>query len=354
MSSEPIVAACSRAVVTARGGDPRVGLKVASDAWRRAKAEGSRPALLVALNAVAICQSSNGAHINALGTAIDACRLARDLGDRRGGLHAMLSFSFAAVDLFRIPSPEFLVIVRRCRDEAAAMGDRSLEARAENTLGAAHMIGGEFGAGEEAYERALALLPATDGSTPSSLLLGNLANVAVRLTEVAPPWERAERAAEAHRRLGIALASAVEAQAVGNELRAHANGGWLLMIEGRYEEALERLRRALAIARRIRHQTHTGIVQMQMGDCHAAMGHDAEAAAAYEAGYAVADDIRPDRILQVVCTRRAHALERMGDRKGAARARAQAAEERALHDRELSHARRDFERFLEEIGAEAA
>ena len=349
MKPEPIEVACARAVLQARGGDPRLGFRIASDAYQRAKAEGPPAALLVALNAVAVCQQSNGTHINALGTAIDAYRLAVELQDRPGRLHAMLSFAFASIEIFRVAGADFLLIIRRCRDEAAALRDASLQARAENTLGAAHMLGRNFTAGRKAYERALGLLPATDGSTPETLLLGNLANVAVRMAEVAPAGERAERIAEAHRRVAIALESAVAGQAVSAELRAHANGGWLLQIEGRHEEALESFHRALAIARRYKHHTHIAIVNMQIGDSCMAMGRHAEAADAFRAAYAVANDIRPDRVLQDICNRHADALYRMGDGDGSAEAFARAAEESVRYDRERSYARAELGRFMKEI-----
>jgi tetratricopeptide (TPR) repeat protein len=347
---DSIASACDRAVRSARGGDPQVGIRMATEAYRRAKAEGPPGDLLTALNAVAICQASTGSHINALGTAIDAYRLAVELQDRNGRLHAMLSFAFAAIDIFRVPGPEYLAIIRRCRDEAAAMRDASLQARAENTLGAAHMIGGHFVLGREAYQRALGLLPATDGSTPESLLLGNLANVAVRMREKAPRDERAHRTTEAQRLVDAALACAVETGAVGAELLAHANGGWLLQLEGRHEEALEHFRRALALARRCKHHTHVAVANMQIGDSCMALGRDAEAVAAYEAALAVADNIRPDRVLQDVCNRLADARHRMGDADGAAQAFVRAAEESVRFQRERSHVGVTLRRFLREIG----
>ncbi|HEX5129557.1 MAG TPA: tetratricopeptide repeat protein [Usitatibacter sp.] len=348
---ESIAAACERAVLNARGGDPRLGFRISTEAYRKAKAEGGPAAVLTALNAVAICQASNGMHINALGTAMDAYRLAVELQEGRGRVHAMLSFAFAAIDIFRVPGPEFLEIIRRCRDEAAALRDASLQARAENTLGAAHMIAGDFAAARKAYQRALALAPATHGSTPESLVLGNLANVGVRMTEAAARDKRGELAAEARRLVEAALECAVADKAVGAELRAHANGGWLLALEGRHEEALDWLGRALAIARRCKHHTHVAVVNKQIGDALMALGRHAEAAEAYEAAFAVASEIRPDRVLQDVCNRRADALHRMGDAAGAARAFARAAEESVLYDRERSHARATLRRFLREIGS---
>ena len=354
MSSESILSACNRAVLTARGGDPRVGLRIASDAYKRAQAEGSRPAMLAALNAVAVCQSINGAHINSLGTAIDAYRVGVELGDRRGALHAMLSFAYAAIEVFHVPVPGVDGVIRRCGDEAIALADPTLQVRVQNALGAAHMVSGDFSAQLHAYERALALVPRTDGTMPASLLLGNIANAAVRLVLTAQAGNRAERVADANRRLALALSSSVEDKAVVAELRAHANGGWLRQIEGRHEEALEWFRRALSIALRIRHHTNVAWIKMQMADSFTAMGRDAEAAAECDSAYAVAGDVRPSFALQEVCNRGAAALERMGDHAGAARMRVQAAEERALYDRELAHARRDFERFLEEVGTKAA
>jgi tetratricopeptide (TPR) repeat protein len=156
---DSIVAECNRAVLTARSGDTRQGLRLAAHAYRRAETEGDPPGILCALNAVAICQSSNGAHINALGTAIDAYRLAVRLGDRRGAAHAMLSLAGASHDVFDSPAPESLLTIHRCIHEALALGDASLQARAQNVLGVALVRSGELEPALGGFERALELLP---------------------------------------------------------------------------------------------------------------------------------------------------------------------------------------------------
>ena len=347
---QSIVAECDRAVLTARSGDTRLGLRIASQAYRRAEAEGDEAALLAALNAVAICQSSNGAHINALGTAIDAYRLAVRLGDRKGAAHAGLSLASAAHDVFDSPAPESLMTIHRSVHEALTLGDASLQARAQNILGVSLVRSGELALAFDAFERALALLPATDGTTPAALLLGNIAHLAVRVAEAAPsPERRSQAVADAHRRIDVALARAVADNAIGAELRVHYNRGRLLRVEGRLDEALAGYSRALEIARRIKNRSRIADINIGIGQAFTAMGRHAEAVSAYEAAYAVADDIRPARQLQDACERRALACESAGDAPGAARAREQAARERAFYDRERSHALGELERILKEM-----
>ena len=52
-------------------------------------------------------------------------------GDRRGAAHAMLSLAAASHDLFDKPAPESLMTIHRCVHEALALGDASLQARAQ-------------------------------------------------------------------------------------------------------------------------------------------------------------------------------------------------------------------------------
>ena len=347
---EAIVADCDRAVLTARSGDTRLGLRIASQAYRRAEADGEPHAILAALNAVAICQSSSGAHINALGTAIDAYRLAVRLGDRKGSAHAMLSLAAASHDLFDSPAPESLMSIHRCVHEALILGDASLQARAQNVLGIALVRCRQYAQGIDAFERALALLPVTDGTTPAALVLGNIAHVCVRLAGFgSTPPETAARIADAHRRIDVALERAVADQAVGAELRAHYNRGWLLRVEGRLDEALVSYSRSLALAERTKNRSRVADVNLGIGEVLTAQGRHAEAGVAYAAAYAVADEIRPAAQLQEACERRAVACEKVGDRDGAAAARELAARERAFYDRERAHARVELERILKEM-----
>ena len=349
MAPDSLISTCHLAVLDARGGDPVRGLRVALDAYRRAREHGPPEVHLAALNAMSICLAAVGAHVNALATSIDAYRLAVDQADRRARLHAMLSFTLAAIQLFQDPDSRFFDTIWRCRDEAGALADASLLARAENILGNAHLENGELNAGRHAYERALELLPRTDGTTPEALLLGNLANQAVRVVMAARPEARSRPMADAYRALTLALEKAHASGAVDAELRAHANRGWLLEFEGRHEEALESHREALAIAMRIRHHQNVAEINRQIGSTLVAMNRDADAMKAFRAAEDVAGDIRPAQVLHDVWNMHADALARRGDASAAERARAKAAEESAIYERERAHARSNLDRFLAEM-----
>lgn len=343
---EGLIVQCDRAVRTSRGGDPRRGLELARKAHQRAREEGEPHGLLLALNTVAICLSGRGAHVQALATALDAHRLGREIGWRAQTAHALLTLAASSYDLFESPDRRSIGIVRRCLAEALDLPDASLEVRTRNVLGI--MLGWRrrFEEGFAELDRAIARVPASDGTTPQSLLAGNVAHMAVRKAEGAKGDAVEGARAKAERRLEEALELAIAGPSAGDELRVYYNRGWLRRQEGRHREAIDDYGRSLAIAKRLKNAARIADIQIGMGDTWMAMDEPAEAAEAYEAAYAVGDELRPARQLHDACERLARALEAKGDARGAKHAAAIAERERRVYDRERAHARTELQRIL--------
>jgi tetratricopeptide (TPR) repeat protein len=343
---EGLIVQCDRAVRTSRGGDPKRGLDLARDAHRRARAEGEPHGLLLALNTVAICLSGRGAHVLALATAMDAYKLAREIDWRAQAAHALLTLAASSYDLFESPDRRSIGIVRRCLAEALDLPDASLEVRTRNVLGIMLAWRKRF---DEAYaelDRAVARVPASDGTTPVSLLAGNIANLAVRRADAArgEALPGARREAESH--LGRALALALAGSSPGDELRVYYNRGWLRRQEGRNDEAIADYLRALKIATRLRNPARIADIQIGLGDAWLAMGRPREAVEAFEAAHAVGDEIRPARQLLDACERLERAWLLLEDSRGAKHAAGVARRERAVYERERAHAGAALQRIL--------
>jgi len=182
---EGLIVQCDRAVRTSRGGDSRAGLELAHKAHRRAREEGEPHGLVLAQNTVAICLSGRGAHVQALAAALDAHRMASELGWRAQAAHALLTLAASSYDLFESPDRRAIRTVERCLADALDIPDASLEVRTRNVLAIMHGWRKSFDGGLAEFERAMARVEASDGSTPVSLLAGNIANLAVRKAEQA-------------------------------------------------------------------------------------------------------------------------------------------------------------------------
>jgi tetratricopeptide (TPR) repeat protein len=343
---ESLTILCDRAVRTSRCIDTRLGLNLALQAHRRARAEEEPKGILMATNAMAICQMGNGMHIFAMSTAIDAYRMGLALGERTGAANALLTLVSASHELFEIPSDESTQLLGRCLAEATALGDASLLVRTHNALGNNAVRYGHFAEGFVEFDRALAFVPQSDGTTPPGFIAGNVAHLAVRQVAAAPEEQRPALAPRAHALLDKALAMAVADRITGSELRAHLNRGRLHHVLGEQEEALRHYARALEMATRVNNTTRIADVNMDIAEAYTAVGSHAKAAAALETAYAVAEDIRPANQLKVICERLAEACQRAGDLGAAKRAREAAEKERAVYERERAHARREFEMIL--------
>lgn len=343
---EGLIVQCDRAVRVSRGGDPRRGLELARAAHKRARDEGEPHGLLLALNAVAICLSGRGAHVLALATAMDAYKLGREIGWKAQTAHALLTLAASSYDLFESPDRRSIGIVRRCLAEALELPDASLEVRARNVLGIMLAWRKRFGEALAELDRAVARVPASDGSTPVSLLSGNLANLAVRRADSARGEALPAAREEAEGRLREALLLALAGESPGDELRVYYNRGWLRRQQGRFDEAIADYGLALRLARRLKNPARIADIQIGIGDTWLAADRPGDAAEAFEAAHAVGDDIRPARQLLDACERLERALSLKGDARAARHAAAVADRERKVYERERAHARAELQRIL--------
>jgi tetratricopeptide (TPR) repeat protein len=351
--SESLIIECDRAVRTARSGDPRLGLDLARRAYRQARAEGTQSGLLLALNALALCQSTNGAYIEAVATAIDAFRLASQLGDGKAAVDALTTLAGAS-NFILATSDVAMQMLDRCLERAIALGDSTLEVRVRNVRGVNYAQAGRFEEAEAEYLAAIAMMSLTEGTTPPALVIGNLANLAVKRAAAAPESERAALSATAEARIEEAMAIAIKEHSKEAEVRIYYNRGLFRMHEGRYEEAIESFKRGLDLAILLNHKSRIIDSYIEMGSAYMALGQYDEAVAAFEAAYTQADAQRPSRQLQVACERLAIVYDQLDRSREAAHTRAVFEREKAEFERESVHARRELTSFWQEIGATPA
>ncbi len=348
--SEGLAIDCDRALRTTRGGDNRLGLEIARMAYRQARREAEPAGLLLALNTLAICQSTNGSYIEAVATAIDAFHLAKRLDDPLGIAHALTTLAGAAHNI--LDSNEIaLNMLEHSLALAVRLKDISLEVRVRNARGVQLGQLKRFDEAEAEYRRALALTGESDGTTPSCLIIGNIANLAVKHV-VATPAEAEGRAAliaTAQQRVTDAMECALLEKASSAEVRAHFNLGVLCVQRGEYEEALRSLRKTIEVAERFHLVSRIVDAHIEMGAAYMALGRADDAVESYEIAYREAGALRPTPQLAVACERITSVYADAGRTGEANRSREVAERERAEYERERAQERRELARFWQEV-----
>jgi tetratricopeptide (TPR) repeat protein len=261
---------------------------------------------------------------------------------------AMITLAGAADDLLE-PSENDDIGLAQDILGAALGGDPSLELRAHNVLG--NYLGRRkaFAPAHKAFERAFALLPTADGTTPEVLLRGNFAQLTVREAEAASGPALRPAIEQAHRAVDAALTKARVDRSPDAELRAHYNLGLLQALEGDSERALSCYSAALEIATRLRNRTQTANIRIKTGDATVALGREEEAVSSYEAAVSLADEIRPAIQVCQALMRLSRLLPRIGQTARAQEVESLLQLEQELYDRELDQARRMFDRVWEDV-----
>lgn len=356
MISPELRSACDNAIHSARRGDTRAGVGLARHAYRLARHE-SPAAELEALNALALCQSANGAFIESIATSIDAFRLALQLESRVGAAYALTGMAGAASYILDADQVA-LDMLHASRREAEAIGDKVLLARIHNTFGLVYGNLKRFDDAEREYDAGIALVHAVRDRaslvTPAYLMAGNRAFLSVQRMRAATATAaaRMDFEVEAERRVRYVLAVATDERNVDAEARAWFCLGQLRAAQGRADEALAAFGETRARAERIRHHprlidTHCEISRL----AEARRDHEA-ALEALELAYELADANRPSGKISSICEDIARMYAALGRKRDAAQYEARTLRERESFLRENDNAVRDLNAFWRTVAAD--
>ncbi len=349
MASGAVGAACKHAILTSRCGDTRLGLMLAQQAYRQARAIGSNEALLEGLNALAICQATSGCYIESVACAIDAFRLARRIGNHLASLHALTTLIGASNHLLDTGAAT-LSMVDRTIPAATELADFALVVRLRNLRGVILGALGRFSEGEKELLLALSASEHADRTTPASMIVGNLANLAVRQLSSAEPEVRLAVISNAEKRLADALAIALTEKSAEAEIRAWFNSGLLRAGKNELDQAREAFQRSLDLALQLKHLARAIDARIELGIVLARKSQHEEAIHIFETAYADADATRPSKQLHVATEHLENIYHSLGREREAGAASATAARERSEYDRERENAARELRSFWLEIG----
>ncbi|HEX4857679.1 MAG TPA: tetratricopeptide repeat protein [Usitatibacteraceae bacterium] len=351
----PSFAASDNAIRAARAGDLRAAVGLARHAYRMARAEGLH-AQQWALNALALVQGAHGMFIESVATSIDAFKLAQELGERAGSMHALVTMSGAASFILETDEVSIAMLAIGTR-EAKALGDVALQVRIDNTLGILHLNRREFAEADAAYDRALAAVGPSDSRaalfTPDYLIAGNQTFMHIRRAIQTLPPEHDEVCQRALARILRAIDVAREHANVDAEARALFGLGMLQAHLGQTDQALAAFVETVSIAQRIHHAPRLVDTYIEMAGVHATLGDLKAALSAYDDAFEIADAHRPTSKLSRICEGIADVYAGLGMAREASHFQAKAQHERDVFSRENDHAMRDIKAFWERLEASA-
>jgi len=209
---------------------------------------------------------------------------------------------------------------------------------------------GRFDESDEELSRALVDSAHADRSTPPSLIIGNLANLAVRRVQAEKAAGREVAVANAEKRISEALAISLSEKSAEAEIRAWYNCGLLRAAQADWVSARDAFRRSLEIALVQRHRSRVIDARIELGIAENKLEKFEAAIVTFDTAYTEADAARPSKQLHVACQQLADIYETLGRHREAAHARAKAERERAEYERERENAGRELRMFWQEIG----
>ena len=356
MISETIQAVCDNAIRSSRRGDTRSGIELARQAYRLARRE-SPQAELAALNASAICQGANGCFIEAIASAIDAVRLARQHVNQRAATEALITMAGAASFILEADSV-VLEMLALCRAEADALADKSLQVRIHNTFGLIYGNLARFDEADREYDQGIALVDRADTRasmlTPAYLMSGNRAYLSVQRARAATPEDFGPLVVDAEARIRHVLGIASAEMNIDAESRAFFCLGQLRTLQRQNVDALQAFGEALTRATQIRHHPRLIDTHIEIGKLHASALQFDLALEAMEAAFEFADGNRPTAKVSTACEGIAAMYEKLGRQREAAHYHAKALREREAFERDNEYAVRDLNSFWRSEAAQHA
>lgn len=341
-----VASLCDLAVITARGGDTRAGLQLAQQAYRCARADGSNRARMLALSAMALCQLTSGRHIESIGSAIDAFRLAQAEGEPRVALQALTTLLGASNHLYETEAIT-LPMTGRALEMAHALGDASLMARLHNSRAVVFNMLGRLDECEAELGQVVAAAGNNDRITPPALIAANFAHAAVmRVKKGARDSASLENA---RRRIDDALALAVAGKSGEAQVRIWYSRGMLHHDCGEFDAAVAALNQSISLAVALHHHSRVADARLELASVLEARGDLDAAAALLESAFQDAMPLRPCRQLELLADQLAKIHLRQGHAREAAWARGQAESEHLIYEQERASASRELANFWHEV-----
>jgi len=280
-----LVGACRRA---AARGDAEMAVRALEGAWEALELRGPFRAGVELASVVGAIPGLDGAalsradHVSAnalraCGKTVDArvqleasLARARNVGDRNGECHALVSLGWVDIDEGRLDSARARATA--ALDIARKTGDATFQSRAHNLLGGLDEQMGRVNDALAHYEMARSLIRVGKPHREGHIL----ANLGILYSELGLV-DQARSAGEA------ALALAQQNGDRRAEANTLCNLGLLDQVHGRFTDALDRLEASLAIARDIGHVHAECIVMCNLGMVHQSLSHRDEAHDSFDA-----------------------------------------------------------------------
>ena len=344
--SPDVATRCDLAILAARGGDTRVGLQLAQQAYRAARADGSNHSRMLALNAMALCQLTSGRNIESIGSAIDAFRCAQVEGDRRLALHALTTLLGASNHLYETERITLLMTDRALR-LAHELADSSLIARLHNSRGVIFNMLGRFDECDAELELAMEATGDTDRVTPPAMIAANLAHAAVMRVRK----ERRDSATleKAWQRIETAVALAEAGKSGEAKIRIGYCCGMLHHDCGEFDAAIAALKQSIDLATAFHHNSRAADARLELASVYSGRGELAVVAELLEAAFQDAIPLRPCRQLEQLAEQIAANYRRQGSAREETYARGLAEREHAIYEQERATASLELEHFWHEV-----
>lgn len=220
--------------------------------------------LTIALRMLASAYRLAGEMTRGLEPAREAVAVARRLGDRRAQAEGLFVYGEARRDLYQYDESE--EALTQALDLFAGLGDAEREVQAASALGTLYHMFWQPERALPVLERAMALLPATEGRLHVGVFGG---------LSIAQRFSGRHDDAVAFNARAVELCQRLRDDfALGYALRER---GWLAGDEGRYDDAIADMRRARALFAGIRHSLGVSIAHESTGYLLAAAGRPDEA-----------------------------------------------------------------------------
>jgi len=338
----------SQAVAAARRGDLKEALHLAQQAWQAAREQKDDRGVLEATNAASIVHMIRGDAISAVAAALDAHQLARRLGERSLGAHALINLCYAGFYLGTHQDAED--DLRKCVDQAIAEKDVGLEIRARVGLG---IVLGELGKFEVApmqFRRAMKLAGEHAGFTPPACIAVNMANLHLRSGGARLASGHADDAQvellESARIARQAFDLAVRDEGVPASVDALAVRACALDLLGARDKALALLAYAVSLGGESSARSAILWILCELARIRLLAGQYEGARAAFTQALDIASGLRPSAKIHIACAGIAEAEAKLGRETSAAQWQGRAASEEAEFERWRRDTRWQLERLL--------
>ncbi len=342
-------------------GDTLEGTRLARRALLLAKVENNAPAIVEALNLLAICQAANGAFIEAIAGSIDAFHAARKVQDRLAMVHAMTTLSGAASFILETPDVS-LGMLDECLKFALQLNNVPLEARVRNLRGLAFDLLHRHTESENEFVRAMQLVPLAGKNIPRAMVAANHAHVVINHACLASvdtdSADSADSSAYARHLLhaqhlsDTALQIALADQNRMAESIVRFDRGNLFVLFGEIEIAAAEFKQAMRFAKLAKQGARVAKIHVAMAKIRLLENNHAAALIDYETALSAAESHRPMRLISQIYHDKSSLQRQLGHLKRADVLEQMSNKEAAIFSRESEQTRRMLTKFWQDLPSE--